>query len=103
VVRRLLGEAAQLETDAPATVQMEIRGQDDPRRLALHVVNNTGDGVFPLGAIVPAGKASVSLRCDRPKRVWSTGGGELPWSWKGGRLHLELDVSTQYEIVAIEG
>jgi hypothetical protein len=102
-VRRLLGEAAQLETDAPATVQMEIRGQDAPRRLALHVVNNTGDGVFPLGAVLPAGRVRVSLRCDRPKRVWSTGGGEPPWSWKSGRLSLDLDVREQYEIVAIEG
>ena len=103
VVRRLLGDLAQLETDAPATVQVEIRAQDDPRRLLLHVVNNTGDGVFPLGAVLPAGRAVVQLRCDRPKRVWSTSGREPAWSWQHGRLRLEIDVREQYEIVALEG
>lgn len=101
-VRRLLGDRIQLETDAPATVQLEVRAQDEPPRLVLHVVNNTGDGVFPLGAVLPAGKAAASLRCDRPRRVWSTSGREVPWDWKTGRLRLELDAREQYEIVAIE-
>jgi hypothetical protein len=101
-VRWLMGDAAQLETDAPATVQMELRSQESPHRLLLHVVNNTGDGVFPPGAILPVGRVHVAVRCDRPKRVWSTRAGEMSWTHEGGRLRLELDVREQYEIVAIE-
>jgi len=59
--------------------------------------------VFPLGAVLPAGRVSVRLRCDRPKRVWSTAGREPAGSWEAGRLRLELDVRGQYEIIAIEG
>ncbi|HSV94191.1 MAG TPA: alpha-amylase family protein, partial [Desulfobacterales bacterium] len=102
VVRRLLGDLVQLETDAPATVQVEIRAQDDPRRLLLHIVNNTGDGVFPLAAVLPAGRAVAQVRCERPTRAWSTSGREPAWSWQHGRLRLEIDVREQYEIVALE-
>jgi hypothetical protein len=103
VVRMLLGDAAQLETDAPATVQIELREQVSPRRLLVHVVNNTGDGVFPPGAILPVGIVHLSVRCGRPRHVWSTRSGEIPVDYEAGRLRVTIDVREQYEILTVEG
>ena len=57
-VRSLLGDELQLRTDAPAPLAIELRRQ--PGRLLLHLLNNVADGVFPIGAVLPAGKVHLA-------------------------------------------
>lgn len=54
--------AFDITVDAPPTVQVEIRRQNDPPRLIVHLVNNTGDMQRPMSRIIPVHGVQIHLR-----------------------------------------
>ena len=98
-IRSLLGNRVQLETDAPATVQIELREQ--PGRIVLHIVNNSGDNQFPPSAILPVGPFNVSILCEEPNRVFDAPAGDMYFDYENGSVRLRLDMQDQYRIIII--
>lgn len=102
LVRRLGTAPAQIETDAPSTVQMELWAQDG--RLLLHLVNNSGDMRRPMQSIHAFERLEIHLPGVRATRVWSVHTPTVDWSLtQDGGTRLALPLREQYDIVVLEG
>lgn len=99
VLRRAVGSAGQLRTNAPPTVQLELRRQ--PGRTLLHVINNTGDNEFPVGEILPVPSIRVSLAAKQTGGVYDEAGNPIRHAVADGRLQFMVELQDQYTIVAI--
>jgi hypothetical protein len=99
VLRRALGSREQLRTNAPPTVQLELRRQ--PGRTLLHVLNNTGDNEFPVGEILPMPSVWVSLAMEGAGGVYDEAGKPIRYEMENGRLQFAMVPPHQYTIVAI--
>ncbi len=103
-VREALGEKVQIRTDAPPTVQIELRRQIRLARTLVHIINNSGDNHFPPSSIVPAGAARLSIRSDRPTRVYDAETGtDLDFVYRAGRVEVHLELTAQYRVLALSG
>lgn len=103
VIPRFSRSPRQLETDAPTTVQIEIRRQNAPTpRTLVHIINNSGNNHFPPSEIVPIGACSLSVSVPEPRRVYLAGADQIEWSWADGRLTCTVPCVEQYQILVIE-
>ncbi len=99
ILRRTPAGRVQLRTNAPATVQLELRRQ--PGRTLLHAVNNTGDNEFPVGEILPMPSFWVSLNAEHTGGVYDETGEPIRYDVEDGRLRFIVELRHQYTIVAI--
>jgi len=89
-------------TNAPPTVEVEIRTQPEHDRVLVHVVNMTGDMQRPINHIVKLHGLEFSIAVEGASRVHLLGEGELPFerTERGIKFTVpELDV---YQVVVIE-
>lgn len=92
----------QVETNAPASVAIEVRAQGS--RTLLHLVNVTGDMKRPLGEIVPLRDIEIAVRATGITAVKSLRSGKrLAFSRRGGRIRFRVPRVDEYEIVLLTG
>ncbi len=92
-----------IETNAPGSVQIELRTQDHGKRLLVHLVNNTGDMVRPITELIPIHDLSVRVKAPKPSRAFRLSD-RAPVTIKSADGWVEFAVGklTDYEVVAIE-
>ncbi|MDH7569509.1 MAG: beta-galactosidase trimerization domain-containing protein [Armatimonadota bacterium] len=100
-VRWAHGGRLPLTSDAPPTVQIELRRQ--PGRLLVHLVNNTGDMQRPITRLIPIHDIRVTLAGAPPRRLYRlTNGEELPFTTGDGTINFTLPLLGLYEVVVAE-
>jgi hypothetical protein len=101
VVRWAHGEPLPLESDAPPTVQIELRRQ--PGRRLIHLVNNTGDMQRPITRLIPLRDIRVALTGSAPGRLYRLSTGEeLPFEQGADCIVFTLPELGLYEVVVAE-
>ncbi len=91
--------------NAPGSVELVLRSQDNGRRLLLHIINSTGEMTRPIERIVPLPDVHVSLQAGAgfrsartlmaPRALELTQGG-------GGRVRFTVPLVREYEVVVLE-
>ncbi len=100
-VRWAHGGSMPLESDAPPTVQIEMRRQ--PGRRLIHLVNNTGDMQRPITRLIPIRDLRVALTGTPPRRLHRLSTGEdLPFDVGAGCIGFTLPELNLYEVVVAE-
>lgn len=102
-VRWVRPRPPRIEIHAPTTVALELRSQNDPPRMLIHLINTTGDMQRPLTEILPILDVEVTLRCDRPSRVhalWSNQ--DLAFDYEDGTVRCVLPRLDVYEVIVVE-
>jgi hypothetical protein len=100
-IRSVIGSRCQIVTNAPPTMQIELRRQR--ARIVIHLINNTGDNEFPLGSVIPVSTFSLSVRSKEPKSAIFDGGTRIPFSYQDGMVTLSIDMIKQYRLVVLSG
>lgn len=91
---------AQVATDAPGSLAVELRAQKG--RLMVHLVNVTSDMKRPMGCFVPLHDVTVSVRAGgvrRAKCLWS--GKTLRVRQENGRVTFTVPKIEAYEVVVL--
>lgn len=92
-----------LETDAPATVEIEVREQKERHRDLIHLINVTGDMQRPLREIVPVRDIHLRLRTRSPKRVYRLSDRKpLKFRVSKGVVEFVVDSLVFYDVVVVE-
>jgi hypothetical protein len=93
-----------VETDAPASVDMVLRYQEDSKRYVLHVINMTGEMIRPIERILPVRDVKVSINIDRPiSRVkWLNKDIDIDTNIMDDRVEFTIPEVTEYELFSIE-
>ena len=100
VIRDAMGSRIQLLAQAPPPVEIELHEQPD--RLLVHLVNNTGDNEYPLQKILPVGPIHLSVSSRPVKQARTTSGEAIRFSYVEGRSELDLQLNEQYVILSLE-
>jgi len=101
-----LGGRAQVRTDAPPTVAVEVRLQRDRGRTIVHLVNCSGDMQRPLTRLFPIENISVEVRTELPARRARSlrlGRGIPFGQLSDGSVKFVLPELELYDIVVLEG
>ncbi|MDI6783000.1 MAG: beta-galactosidase trimerization domain-containing protein [bacterium] len=102
-IKRACGEQVLLETDAPPTVEIELRKQLNPKRLLIHLVNNTGDMQRPINKIFPVRDMALSLQIAKPNKIYSLQTNQtIPFEMKENRVKFTVEYLEVYEVIVIE-
>lgn len=92
-----------IQTDAPSTVQVELRGQERSQRLLIHLVNNTGDMQRPMSESIPIREIKVLVKLPKPKRVFTLREKrELRFKTNGGWTQFNVPLLEVYDVVVVE-
>jgi hypothetical protein len=102
-VRSLAPPRVTLE-NAPASVEVVLRSQQNPQRLLLHLVNFTGEMTRPIERILPLKDVRITLADARNvKRVHTLAGGkDLEFRASGSGIAFTLPAMEDYEVVVVE-
>lgn len=91
----------QVETNAPASLAIEVRAQGS--RTLLHLVNVTGDMKRPLGEIVPLRDIEIAIRATEVNRARCLRSGKrLAVTHREDRVCFRVPRVDDYEIVLLE-
>jgi hypothetical protein len=102
-VKVAYGEQLMMETDAPPTVEIELRKQQIPNRLLIHLVNMTGDMQRPFNQIFPIRNISITLRIPKPNKIYSLRTKHsIPFETIGNRIKFSVDDLEIYEVIVVE-
>ncbi len=97
------GKPMPIEVACPATVEVELRRQTEPRRLLIHLVNNTGDMQRPVQEIIPVREVRIRLRADNVNRVRALRAAlDLEFSRADRTIEFILPEIRLYELVIVE-
>ena len=99
LLRRLPTSRAQIQTNAPSTVQMELWQREG--ELLLHLVNNSGDMRRPIDHIHPVPGVRVELPGVTATSVRSARGAAVALDAGNDGSILQLDLTDQYDILTI--
>lgn len=103
-VRELAPPPVVLE-NAPASVEVVLRSQQDGKRLLLHLINFTGEMTRPIQQVVPLENVRVVLHCVRePRKVFALVRPGMIKAEKSrdGALRFLVPRVDEYEVVVIE-
>ncbi len=103
-VRRMAPSPVVLE-NAPASIEMVLRSQQDGKRLLLHLINFTGEMVRPIRRIVPLQNLRISMQSSGGKHsIRSLMGSEVlqAKSVTKDRMTFVLPLLKEYEVIVIE-
>lgn len=103
VLRELAPSAVRLE-NAPGSVEVVLRSQENGRRWILHLVNFTGEMTRPIQRVVPLNNVSVELEREGPVRTVRAlvSDRQLEFRRQAGRLRFTLPRLDEYEVIVIE-
>lgn len=89
--------------EAPGTVQFELRSQHNPRRLLIHLVNNTGEMERPFSNLIPVRNIKIKVNGRMPQRAFKLSDGKRldPKEIANGILY-EIEQLDVYEVIVIE-
>jgi hypothetical protein len=89
--------------DAPQTLEVVLREQEDAGRYMLHLVNFTGEMRRPFGRITPCRDVRITLRTDRKISTVRTLAAEqdLSFQRKGDAVHFVVPCVETYEVVVV--
>ncbi len=109
---RLLGNAVRelappqvILENAPASVELVLRSQQDGKRLLLHLINFTGEMTRPIQQVVPLENVRVTLQgVHEAKKVFTlVESGKIPeYKANGNTLQFVIPRVAEYEVVVIE-
>jgi Beta-galactosidase trimerisation domain len=91
--------------NAPSSIEVVIRSQNDGKRLVLHLINFTGEMTRPIRRVTSLENLAVSLPgLSRPARIFTlVQPGAVEPEWTGGNtLRFVLPRLEEYEVVVIE-
>jgi hypothetical protein len=91
--------------NAPRSVEVVLRSQDQGRRLLLHLVNFTGEMTRPIRRVVPLENVRITLRTNGPvTRVHTLMRPQTlaPRGLGGGQVQFVLPRMEEYEVVVVE-
>ncbi len=102
-VRELVSPQVVLE-NAPSSIEVVLRSQDQGKRLLLHLINFTGEMTRPIRRVTRLDKLAVSLPGARkPARIFTLmQPGTIKHEWTEGALRFVLPRLEEYEVVVIE-
>jgi hypothetical protein len=105
IVNRFSSEI--LKTDAPGSVEMVLRHQEDKGRYILHVINMTGEMARPIERILPVQDIHVTLHLDKTVHGanWITAvedSDRCEFSCQDGTVQLTIPVVKEYEVIILE-
>ncbi|MCX7918225.1 MAG: beta-galactosidase trimerization domain-containing protein [bacterium] len=102
-IKLAYGNRLFLETDAPPTVEIELRKQSHPNRLLIHLINMSGDMQRPINRVFPIPKIAISLRISPPKKIFSLSlKQQIPFQIVLDRVNFTIDNFETYELIVIE-
>jgi hypothetical protein len=103
-LRWLLGDRGLLEMDAPGTVEVVLRTQQEKGRTLIHLINLTGEMQRPIGQVIPLSDIAVKVRVAGAKKVHTLAKQvEIPFqSDEQGWTTFTLPKLGLYEVVVIE-
>ena len=103
-VRWLLGNRGLIEVDAPATVEVVLRTQEDKGRTLIHLINLTGEMQRPIEQVIPLNEIRVKVKVASAKKVYALmEQEEIPFqSDEKGWTSFTLPKLGLYELVMIE-
>jgi len=101
-VRR--ASTALLETDAPSSVEISLRLQQEQNRLIVHLVNFTGEMTRPIQSVIPLSDITIRLPWVKNACRAFTLRERKELEWKMGRgFEVRIPVLGSYDAVVIEG
>lgn len=96
-------DADLVHTNAPGTVEIELRTQNDGKRVLVHLVNNTGDMIRPVTQLLPIYDLKIQIRMPEASRAYRLSNKKaVPFTCEGRWVNLSIDKLTDYEVIAIE-
>lgn len=98
-VRYFLGEEIGIKTNAPLSVDINIKRQDEKKRTIIFLVNTTGSPVRPLRENVPVRDIEISLDCPRPQKVFSLRGKEVKFGYRKNILTVKLTELLDWDVI----
>ena len=103
LVRELAPAPVRLE-NAPASVEVVLRSQENGRRRLVHLVNFTGEMTRPIQRIVPLTNITVELESAAPARSVKAlvANRSLEFRRQAGRIRVSLPRLDEYEVLVIE-
>ena len=103
-VRWLLGDRGLVEMDAPATVEVVLRTQQEKGRTLIHLINLTGEMQRPMERVIPLNEIAVKVKVADAKRVVALVQKEdIPFQTHDeGWTSFTLPKLELYEVVVIE-
>lgn len=91
-----------IDTDSPATVEMEPRWNAGKDKLLIHLVNNTGDMQRPITRIIPIRDVRIKLRCENVRSIYALRAGmDLPIVHNEKSVEFILPELGLYELIVI--
>jgi len=104
VVRDIAPSPVVLE-DAPRSVEVVLRSQEEGRRMLLHLINFTGEMTRPIRRVVPLENVGITVRTiGEVKSIYTLmrPGTLAPRTADGGRIHFIVPRIEEYEVVVLE-
>jgi hypothetical protein len=105
VLSGAVGDRRQIETDAPSTIEIELRRRSEGSnsQLLVHIINNTADAIYPIQETVPVKPFTLSVRCETPVRVFEADMLKpVEYTVQAGRITMQIDMNHHYMIYVIE-
>jgi hypothetical protein len=104
-VRWLLGDRDLVEVDAPGTVEVVLRTQEEKGRTLIHLINLTGEMQRPMERVIPLSDIAVKVKVSGTKKVHTLAEqGEIPFqNDEEGWTRFTLPKLELYEVVVVEG
>lgn len=92
-----------LDVRAPKTVSVEMYRQDTPKRILIHLVNNTVDG-RPVNEFLPVNDLTLNLRLNQRPRAVSAlrENDDIQWSFASDKLTIDQIRLTTYDVIVVE-
>ena len=103
LVRELAPAPVRLE-NAPGSVEVVLRSQENGRRRLVHLLNFTGEMTRPIQRIVPLTNIAVELEGVAPARSVRAlvANRTLDFRRRGGRIQVSLPRLDEYEVLVVE-
>jgi hypothetical protein len=91
-------------SNAPGSVEVVLRSQDNGSRWLLHLVNATGEMTRPIQNIVPVHNIAITFPADHPVRKITAirSGQNLPFTTDSRGQTTTLPTLDDYELLVVE-
>jgi len=104
-VLRDIGPSPVAMENAPRSVEVVLRSQQEGQRLVLHLINFTGEMTRPIRQVVPLRDVRITLTAEKEvKRIFTLMRPQTLAAQKGqsGRIQFTVPQVNEYEVIVIE-